>query len=63
MSRDAAREKLRVAANQYRQQAALLKDLLNAQSSLAQASDQCRQAVLSHWEARASFEKAVGGSE
>ena len=63
MSRDAAREKLRVAANQYRQQAALLKDLLNAQSSLAQASDQYRQAVLSYREARASFEKAVGGSE
>jgi outer membrane protein len=63
MPRDAAREKLRVAANQYRQQAALLKDLLNAQSSLAQASDQYRQAVLSYREARASFEKAVGGSE
>jgi outer membrane protein TolC len=52
-----------VAANQYRQQGLLLKDLLNAQTSLAQASDQYRQAVLTYWEARAGFEKAVGGSE
>lgn len=63
LSRDASREKLRVAANQYRQQAALLKDLLNAQTALAQANDQYRQAVLGYWEARASFEKAVGASE
>jgi outer membrane protein TolC len=63
LSRDAAREKLRVAANQYRQQAVLLKDLLNAQTSLAQASDQYRQAVLNYWDARAGFEKAIGASE
>src|SRR5439155_11043045 len=61
LNRDAAREKLRVVTNQHRQQAALLKDVLAAQASLGQAEDQSRQAVLSLWQARANFEKAVGG--
>ncbi len=60
LNRDAAREKLRVVTNQYRQQSALLKDVLAAQASLGQAEDQHRQAVLSLWQARANFEKAVG---
>ena len=60
LNRDAAREKLRVAINQYRQQSALLKDVLAAQASLGQAEDQSRQSVLSLWQARANFEKAVG---
>jgi len=50
-----------VVTNQHRQQAALPKDVLAAQASLGQAEDQSRQAVLSFWQARANFEKAVGG--
>jgi outer membrane protein len=60
LNRDAAREKLRVVTTQYREQAVLLKDVLAAQASLAQAEDQYRQAVLSIWTARADFEKALG---
>lgn len=60
LNRDALREKLRVVMNQYGQQAALLKDVQATQASLAQASDQYRQAILNYWEARASFEKALG---
>ena len=44
----------------FRQQTALLKDLLSAQASLAQANDQYRQSVLAFWEARSSFEQATG---
>jgi outer membrane protein TolC len=60
LNRDAARAQLRVSMDAFRQQTVLLKDLLAAQASLAQANDQYRQAVLGFWEARSSFEKAVG---
>jgi outer membrane protein TolC len=60
LNREAARAQLRVTMDAFRQQTALLKDLLSAQASLAQANDQYRQAVLGFWEARSSFEKAVG---
>ena len=61
LNRDAAREKFRVITHQYREQAALLQDVLVAQAALGQTSDQYRQAVLSVWEARAEFERALGG--
>lgn len=60
LNRDATREKFRVVTHQYREQAALLQDVLAAQAALGQASDQYRQAVLSFWEARADFERALG---
>jgi outer membrane protein TolC len=46
--------------NQYRQQAVLLKDLLEAQAGLAHANDQYQQALLGLWTAKADFEKALG---
>jgi outer membrane protein TolC len=58
--RSAAKEKARVLANRYQAQAALLKDVLQAQSDLAQAEDGWRQAVLAFWTARAGFLRAVG---
>ncbi len=61
INREAAREKLRVVTNQYRQQSALLKDVMAAQAALGQAEDQYRQAALSFSTARANLEKAVGG--
>jgi outer membrane protein TolC len=60
LNRDAARAQLQVTMGSFRQQTALLKDLLAAQASLAQANDQYRQGVLGFWEARSSFELAVG---
>jgi outer membrane protein len=63
LNRSAARAQLRVTMQAFRQQTALLKDLLSAQASLAQADDQYRQAVLAFWEARGNFEKAVGAGD
>ncbi len=59
-ARDSAREKVRVAQVRYREKAVLLKDVLEAQANLEQASHSYRQAVLSFWTARADFELAVG---
>jgi outer membrane protein TolC len=56
------REKLRVVSAQYKVKAALLKDTLAQQASLADANNQYQQALLSYWTAKASFEKALGGS-
>lgn len=63
LNRDAARAQLRITMDAFRQQTALLKDLLSAQASLAQANDQYRQGVLGFWEARANFEKSVGSGD
>ena len=60
LNRDAAREKFRVVSDQYREQAVLLPDVLAAQAALAQANDQYRRALLSVWETRADFERALG---
>ncbi len=56
----AAREKLRVTMNQYKEQTALLKDVLEAQTGLAEANNEYQQALLSYWTARADLEKALG---
>lgn len=60
ISQAAATEKLRVLTNQYKQQAALLKDVLQAESELAEANAQHADAVLSAWNAQAQLEKALG---
>jgi len=59
-ARTAAREKLRVTQNRYKQQAALLDDVLKAQSDLATATNDFHQAVLKVWTARANLAKALG---
>jgi outer membrane protein TolC len=58
--RDSVREKLRVATNKYEAEAALYKDVLQAQTGLAEAQDRYQQALLAFWTARADFEKAIG---
>jgi outer membrane protein TolC len=63
LGRDYARESLRETTDQFKHQAVLLKDLLAAQAALGRASDQYRQAVLSYWEARAYFDRAVGADQ
>ncbi len=56
----AAREKLRVATDLYREQRTLSRDLLQAQTALATATQQRNDALLSLGAARADLEKAVG---
>jgi outer membrane protein TolC len=57
---EAEREKLRVIANRYGQKAALLSDILQQQSTLAQADSQYQQALANLWMARAEFSRALG---
>ena len=60
LSRETAREKLRVTMNQYKQQTVLLKNVLQADTSLAETNRQYEDALLSFWKAKADFEKALG---
>jgi outer membrane protein TolC len=63
LSQESSGEKLRVISNRYKLQAALLGDVLNAQTVLAEADNQYQQALLAFWAARADFEKALGGDQ
>lgn len=56
----AAREKLRVTMDEFKQNAAILKDVLEARTSLSEANNQYQQTLLTLWTARADFEKALG---
>jgi outer membrane protein len=56
----AAQERLRVASNKFKQEAALLKDVLQTQSAVADTNHQYQQALLALLTARADFEKAIG---
>src|SRR5262249_35764525 len=56
----AAQEKMRVATNKFKLEAALLKDALQSQAAMADANHQHHQALLTFLTARADFEKAVG---
>lgn len=55
----AARERLRVMLNKRTEEAVLAKDLLQAQVALADADHKHQAALLSYWEGRAEFEKAM----
>jgi outer membrane protein TolC len=57
---ETARERARVETNRFQEKAALWKDVLQAQTSLAAANDQYQQALVGFWTARADFEKAIG---
>jgi outer membrane protein TolC len=59
-ARDTEKEKLRNQEEAYSQQSILLSDLLRQQSSLANAENESRQAVLEYWIARADFQKTLG---
>ncbi|HTK86231.1 MAG TPA: TolC family protein [Nitrospiraceae bacterium] len=60
LAKETAQEKLRIAKNRYTQKNVLLKDVLQAQSDLADANAQYSQALSNVWSARADFEKATG---
>ena len=60
LAQETAVESLRVAKNKYAVQAVLLKDVLQGQVSLEQSNSDYQQALLSFWNARADFERALG---
>jgi outer membrane protein TolC len=60
LTQETARENLRVTTNRYHQQTTLLKNVLQAQTTLAEANYQYQQALLAFWTAKADFEKALG---
>lgn len=57
---EAAVEQLRVTGNKYKEHAALLRDLLQAQAQSSEASFQYQQALSSYWSAFAELRKAMG---
>lgn len=60
LGQELSTEKLRVVTNKYKEQSALLKDVLAAQRDLSQANSKYTQAVLSFWSARADYARALG---
>jgi outer membrane protein TolC len=56
----AARQKLQEVQQQVSRQAALSRDLFQAQSDLASADSQQQQALTAFWKARADLKKAIG---
>jgi len=60
LAQKTARANAQIAANKYRLDAVLLKDVLTAQTSLANADYEYEKALLSFWNAKADFEKALG---
>jgi outer membrane protein TolC len=59
-SRDASRERLRVATDRFAREAALERELLEAQASVAQSDSACQLALAGYWTARAELERARG---
>jgi outer membrane protein TolC len=60
LAEQTAQETLRINTNKYKLTAALLSDVLQSQSTLAEANHQFQQALLGYWTAQAEFEKALG---
>lgn len=56
----AARQKLKEVQEQVKSQAALSRDLFQAQSNLASADSQEQQALTAFWKARANLKKVIG---
>ena len=59
-ARDAANEKLREVNDQFAQSAVLMRDVLQQQASVASADHDYEESLLSFWNAKAQFEKALG---
>ena len=60
LAQTTARANVQMAAYKYRLEAVLLKDVLTAQTSLANTNYEYQKALLSFWTAKADFEKALG---
>jgi len=59
-NKHAARQKLKELQEQVKREAALSRDLFQAQSDLASADSQKQQALTAFWKARADLKKAIG---
>ncbi len=57
---EAAKEQLRVTTNRYKDEAALLKDLLQAEARSSETQSQYQQALSSYWGAMAQLRRAMG---
>lgn len=57
---EAAAEQFRVTSNKYREQAALVKDLLQAQATSSETAFQYQQALSSYWSSLADLRRAMG---
>ena len=57
---EAAAEEFRVTSNKYKEQAALVKDLLQAQARSSETSFQYQQALSSYWSFLADLRRAMG---
>jgi outer membrane protein len=57
---EAAAEEFRVTSNKYKEQAALVKDLLQAQARSSETSFQYQQALSSYWSSLADLRRAMG---
>jgi outer membrane protein TolC len=60
LKQETAVENLRVAKNKFAADAVLLKDVLQAQTGVEEGNTRYERALLSFWDARADFERAVG---
>jgi outer membrane protein TolC len=60
LSQETAIESLRVTRNKFAVQSVLLKDVLQGQLNLEQSNSDYQQALLSVWNSRADFERALG---
>jgi outer membrane protein TolC len=60
MVSDTAKERLRVLTNRYGVQAALLRQVLEAQANVAHSAYDYQAAVASYWSAKADLERAMG---
>jgi len=60
---EAAAEDLRVMRNKYKEEAALLKDLLEVQAQNSEKNFQYQEALSSYWSALANLRKAMGDSQ
>lgn len=60
LAQSTARANVQIAAYKYRLDAVLFKDVLQAQTTLANTNYDYQKALLSFWTAKADFEKAIG---
>jgi outer membrane protein len=60
LSQETTQEKVRVITAKFGEKAALLRDVLEEQTRLAEANHQYQEALLSFWNAKAEFAKAIG---
>ena len=61
LNQEAARERLQVIMDRYKQKSVLFKDLLQTQAQAAEANHQFHQALLGCLAAKSDFQKALGG--